>query len=738
MRGVVPDREFVRQAQRHVVELRWLCDVARQVNTARGLDEVLEVVYWAIREGLGYDRAGINLFDYDAGIFEDRIGTDAQGQVVRPADRVIGLNHDSPIWRFPGIAALLEGAPYYYTADAAAECPPALRYLFDGLPAHNLMVALRSGERTIGMISVDNLLSGRPIVPDEVRPLLAVADQVGTAVERARVEDALQKERDFTNAVLQTAGSLVVVVDRQGRIVRFNRSCERVTGYRADEVQGCVFWELFRLPEERELAAQSFAQLTAADFPTSYEGYWLMRDGSRRLIAWSNTALLDPAGRPEYVIATGIDMTERRRADERLHRVYHALTGGVVVLDPAGCILEANAAAEEVLGLPLRTMQGQPLAQDAWTLTRPDGAALPVDERPATLAVRTGRPAHEPIVRVTYGDRPERWLQIDAVPLPADDGSVEQVVVSYVDLTARVQAEAALRESEERFRTLVETAPIGACITDEHGLFETVNSAYCALYGYTREELIGRPFTMLAPPRERAAFYETYKARLASGGQAQAEFELLGKGGVALTVLATSIVLLGRDGQPRLATFAIDITERKRAERHLAHAAHHDALTGLPNRTLLYERLDTALHGASPLALLLIDLDHFKAVNDTLGHDAGDLLLRDVAARLQEVLRPDDTVARLGGDEFAVLLPDTGPDGAVQVADKIRSSLAAPFVITGRCVEIGGSVGVALAPTHGAEGTALLRRADVAMYVAKRSRAGHAVYAPAYDERLNP
>jgi diguanylate cyclase (GGDEF)-like protein len=134
----------------------------------------------------------------------------------------------------------------------------------------------------------------------------------------------------------------------------------------------------------------------------------------------------------------------------------------------------------------------------------------------------------------------------------------------------------------------------------------------------------------------------------------------------------------------------------------------------------------------------LIDLDHFKAVNDTLGHDAGDLLLQDVAARLQEALRPDDTVARLGGDEFAVLLPDTGHDGAVQVAEKIRAALAGPFTILGRCVEIGGSVGVARAPAHASEGTALLRCADVAMYAAKRSRAGHAVYAPAYDEGLIP
>jgi len=169
----------------------------------------------------------------------------------------------------------------------------------------------------------------------------------------------------------------------------------------------------------------------------------------------------------------------------------------------------------------------------------------------------------------------------------------------------------------------------------------------------------------------------------------------------------------------------------------LQHQALHDALTGLPNRTLLHDRLEQTLRtmerNATPLALLLLDLDRFKVINDTLGHHAGDALLRQVAARVQDSLRTSDTVGRLGGDEFAVLLPGTDASGAILVAHAILAALAVPLELEGQTVHVGGSVGVALAPAHGSEGASLLRRADVAMYVAKRAGSGYAVYDPLHD-----
>ncbi len=181
-----------------------------------------------------------------------------------------------------------------------------------------------------------------------------------------------------------------------------------------------------------------------------------------------------------------------------------------------------------------------------------------------------------------------------------------------------------------------------------------------------------------------------------------------------------------------------DVTEHRRAEERLRRQAWYDALTDLPNRALLHERIATALGDAPdasrPLALLLLNLDHCKEINDAFGHERGDALLRQAADRLRDVVRADDTVARLGGDEFAVLLPGADAAGAARVADAIRTALDAPLQVEGQALRVGASVGIALAPAHGTDATTLLRRVDMAMDAAKRGRLGHALYEPAQDQ----
>jgi diguanylate cyclase (GGDEF)-like protein len=181
--------------------------------------------------------------------------------------------------------------------------------------------------------------------------------------------------------------------------------------------------------------------------------------------------------------------------------------------------------------------------------------------------------------------------------------------------------------------------------------------------------------------------------------------------------------------------------ERRRAEQRIAYLAYHDALTDLPNRALLHDRLDQAARIANregtPLALLLLDLDGFKEVNDTLGHHAGDRVLQQVASRARTTVREADTVARLGGDEFAIVLPFTDVDGAVLAAMKVRQELERPILIDGTPVTVRASVGVACFPEHGATAQALLQKSDVAMYLAKGDGAGVVVYAPERDRHTH-
>ena len=181
-----------------------------------------------------------------------------------------------------------------------------------------------------------------------------------------------------------------------------------------------------------------------------------------------------------------------------------------------------------------------------------------------------------------------------------------------------------------------------------------------------------------------------------------------------------------------------DITDRKQAALDLEHQALHDALTGLPNRTLLANRLRGLLESNTAVALLLMDLDRFKTINDTLGHDFGDQVLQQVGRRLEALLRSDDTIARLGGDEFAFLLPDLhGPEEAELIVAQLLDGLREPFDVAGVTVPIDASIGVAFAPQHGGEASLLMQRADLAMYRAKEQVTGYAVYdADPDDARL--
>jgi diguanylate cyclase (GGDEF)-like protein len=178
--------------------------------------------------------------------------------------------------------------------------------------------------------------------------------------------------------------------------------------------------------------------------------------------------------------------------------------------------------------------------------------------------------------------------------------------------------------------------------------------------------------------------------------------------------------------------------ERKQTEEAVHHLAYHDAVTDLPNRNVFYDRLRqcilTGLREHKPLAVLLMDLNRFKEVNDTFGHPCGDLLLRQIGPRVRPCLRESDTVARIGGDEFAILLPNTGVEGARLTARKILKNIGAPFVLKAATIEMGASIGIALYPDHGNEGAALFQRADSAMYATKQAGGGYRVYAPEHHQ----
>jgi diguanylate cyclase (GGDEF)-like protein/PAS domain S-box-containing protein len=302
-----------------------------------------------------------------------------------------------------------------------------------------------------------------------------------------------------------------------------------------------------------------------------------------------------------------------------------------------------------------------------------------------------------------------------------------------VDITDQRLAEGAVRESDRRIRDILENVQLIALTLDREGAITFANEYLLELIGYGEEEVVGRDWFELAVPAERRPpLRQNFEGEMASGTVApHHESDIVTRLGERRLVSWNNTVLQALSGEVSgIACLGVDVTERRRVEEQLVHDAFHDALTGLPNRALFMDRLGSALARSvrKPqylFAVLFLDVDRFKTVNDSLGHRAGDQLLIQISRALAGVLRPGDTVARLGGDEFTILLDDlASTQDALRVAERIRESLAQPFTIGGHQVFSTVSIGIALSSPRLEQPEELLRNADTAMYHAKADGRG--------------
>jgi diguanylate cyclase (GGDEF)-like protein/PAS domain S-box-containing protein len=322
-------------------------------------------------------------------------------------------------------------------------------------------------------------------------------------------------------------------------------------------------------------------------------------------------------------------------------------------------------------------------------------------------------------------DGTRRALSTNAAPLEAAPGGPLQVVCSITDITDQRRAESELRHQATLLRGLFELSPMGIALTDfETGAFIDVNDAILRQLGYTRDELLRMTYFDITPEEYHAS--DQHKRQLLSEGGPYTphEKENIRKDGSRFPVFLSSTLVVDSNGRKLLWSIVEDITERKAAEAQIIRQAHYDELTGLPNRRLFQERLERALErakrGRHIGAVAMLDLDHFKTVNDSLGHKAGDLVLIEAAARLRACTRATDTVARFGGDEFLLLLDDiTEPADAETITQKVLGALARAFVVDDQRIELGVSIGIFVFDADSTDPDQILRRADHAMYAAK-------------------
>ncbi|MGE5386035.1 MAG: EAL domain-containing protein [Betaproteobacteria bacterium] len=504
-------------------------------------------------------------------------------------------------------------------------------------------------------------------------------------------------------------------------------------------------------PESWALVSAGVKKSMATGIPYECDAEIVRPDGTRRWVVSRGQATTDAGGTVVALHGTVQDITERKRITEELekHRdhleqlvarrttalrqanralalraeeiadLYHHAPCGYHCLDANGRFVSINDTELVWLGYSREEVIGK----------------LQVEK---ILAPQSRLVFHESFPRFKVSGHVEGleldFLRKDGSVLPVllsatavydEGGNFLQSRTTLVDITERKRVEEQLRVAAVAFQSRD-----GMVVTDSHGVILQVNRSFSEVTGYSAEEAIGQTPALLRSGRHDAGFYRTMWEAIRREGFWQGKIWNRRKdGGVYPEWLSISAI---RDANGQITHYFgefADISEPREAERKILELAFYDPLTGLPNRRLLLDRLHQAVNGSIRNncfgALLLLDLDHFKTLNDTRGHDTGDHLLIEVAQRLREVLRDTDTAARLGGDEFVVLLENMGGDQvsaantAEAIADKIRTSLRLPFLLEGLASHIGASIGITLFHTATESVENLLKQADLALYQAK-------------------
>ena len=523
-----------------------------------------------------------------------------------------------------------------------------------------------------------------------------------------------------------------VFVTQEGNYTYVNQAYADMLGYGVTEMTGTPYMK-FIAPEDRDFLEDLWRKRRAGQWEKSaYEVHLLKKDGVTRILASVRSGPITLNGQ---LASTGTirDITEERRtqeallaAEQKFRAIFENAVIGMYQSTPTGQYLRANQALADIFGYPNPAALLTSIKNIGELYRDPD-------ERRRINAdlERTGRVTGRE-VELRRRDGNDIWVSLSARVVRNPDGSVAYYEGSLQDITARKRAETALQRSEQRYRLLVGHAQVGVFI-NENGYYTYVNRAFADMLGYTEAELTGMSYRDIFPPEELAAADDRFQRRQRGEEVANDyESELIQKDRKTRINVTHSIGIIDQDDRRLMIGTVRDVTEQRRFENQLRHNATHDPLTGLPNRTLFIERLAKAMErsrpkGAPGYAVLFIDLDSFKVVNDSLGHAAGDELLVQVAQRLKKCLGPWDILARHGGDEFTVLVGQTSDaEDAVQVAEQILTELVHPVRLGDNEIYTNASIGIAPGHADYATTEELLRDADTAMYRAKA--AGKASY----------
>ncbi|MBI2863142.1 MAG: PAS domain S-box protein [Chloroflexi bacterium] len=539
--------------------------------------------------------------------------------------------------------------------------------------------------------------------------------------ERATLGDAEGRYRDLVKLI----PAIVCELAPDGTTLFVNDAVTAITGYWPAELEGQNWWDVL-YPAERRDEIDVYTRSRFGDV-TNQETTLTAKDGSLRTLVWTSFNEHQADGALMSVIGCGIDYTDRKQAEGLFRSMVGSTPLGSYIVHK-GRFQFVSEQFQRFTGYD----ENELLGADPLELVVPEDRSL-VRECAVRMLKGDNPPPYE--YRIVHKSGEVRWIMETVAPI--EYGGKRATLGNFMDVTDRKRAEKALEQSEKRFRLLFEKSPMGIAITRQSVLLYA-NPTCQKMFGYEGlTEAHGQAVADFFAPAERKRVAERIKAREPEGFLTS-EYESVGQrrdgSQFPVHVVVAHIVL--PDG-PAAVAFLTDITERKQSEEIIRQLAYRDPLTGLPNRALFNDRIGVALAQArryrQKLAVSILDLDEFKRINDTLGHDVGDRVLKDAADRLTCLLRSSDTVARMGGDEFMMLfLGLAKPEQAAEVVERILSALRRPFVLDGRELLVTASIGIAVFPDDGEDAATLLKNADVAMYRTKeQGRNGYRRYEPA-------
>ncbi len=567
---------------------------------------------------------------------------------------------------------------------------------------------------------------------DELGRLASQMEQMRVAIKHL-FEDIGRREERFRTIVTQVPGAVFRV--RPGGAIDFvSDAIEDISGYPAALLMRSSSdkWSDIICPEDRRIHARTVQAAMHSARPYEIEYRIIDAAGIERWVAENGQPQQDPSGGDDWVDGIISDISERKYNEMRIEGLLaeqSAILDNVmfgVMFVRARRVVSVNRRCEELFGYSAGAMTNEPTS-----IVFPSEEEFTLAGQSQYGALSGGREYTEERL-YKRRDGTLFWCLVSGCAL--DPAHVQEGSIwVFADVTERRQAEEKLRLSA----TVLEHIADGVMVIDTEGKIVAVNPAFTQITGFTESEVLGRDARLTRSARDESGEDTALWSDLVQSGFWRGElWKQRSNGELYLEGLTVSAV---RDEKGVITHYVgvfSDITKAKQSQEKLDHMAHHDSLTTLPNRLLFHDRLQHALQKAQrdkqELAILFIDLDRFKNVNDTLGHHIGDELLKQVASALTGRLREGDTLARLGGDEFIVLLENVeGQFGAAHVAEKLMAMFEQPFMVSDYELFVTGSVGISLYPHDAQDLNMLIRNADVAMYQAKaRGRNGYQFYAP--------